>query len=52
MSFVFTSGFLGWFSNCVSFLEQADRIGVMGRESRYVGPVEVALRMYIGHMNC
>jgi hypothetical protein len=51
MFFAFTSGFLSWFSNRVSFLERADRIAVMGRESRYVGSVEVALRRYSGHMS-
>jgi hypothetical protein len=52
MFFAFISGFLGWFSNCVSTLEQADRIGVMGRVSRYVGPVEIGLSRYPGHMSC
>jgi len=51
MFFAFTSGFLGWFNNCVSLLERADRIGVIGRESRYVGPVNIALRKYSGYMN-
>lgn len=41
ISLELTSGSLGRFSNCVSLLERADKIGVTGRASRYVGPVEV-----------
>jgi hypothetical protein len=52
MFFAFISGFLGRFSNCVSLLERVDRIGVMGRVSRYVGPIEVGLSRYPGHMSC
>lgn len=50
--FVFTSGFLGRFSNCVSLLERVDRIGVIGRASKYVGPIEGAVSRYPGYISC
>ena len=48
----FTLGFLGRFSNCVSPLERVDRIGVIGRASKYAGPIEGAVNRYPEHIGC